>query len=48
MDGGEEVVYGWHVFEKMEGWVEFQDLEKGEGGVKFVVEVEVGPEGDGV
>ena len=40
-DGGEEVVYGRHVLEKMEGWVEFQDVEKGEGVVERVVEVEM-------
>jgi isopenicillin N synthase-like dioxygenase len=34
VESGEAIVYGEHVLAKMSGWLEFQDLEEAEGGMK--------------
>ena len=40
----EDISYGQHVLEKMEGWIEFRDLEKDEAIVEAVEEIEEGVE----
>lgn len=40
VDDGDVIVYGEHVLSKMQGWIEFQDLEKSSGIVEHVAAVE--------